>query len=194
MDDQTVTGVILCPCFWHAASPLDSVPGDAPCLFLVPHALGLVCEGIVPLIRPRAMCPWCSVHVWYILLLMQSLLHASIAHHGICLWPLVPALWWTHQDDHRPPAHRMALTLVGDSSVTGCRPLPHHPQWSLARGMDYQPLRYGNPGSPGAWGVFNLAWFPLHRSKTLPRDHIPVLHTSLVGCLCDASSVLQDAT
>ena len=89
---------------WHAASPLGSVPGDAHCLFLVPHALSLVCEGIVSLSRPRALCPLCSVHVGYIHLLLQSLLHACMAYHGLCLWPLVSALWWTHQDDHRPRA------------------------------------------------------------------------------------------
>ena len=150
MDDQTVTGVILCPCFWHAASPLGSVPGDPPCLFLVPHALGLVCEGIVPLSRPRAMCPWCSVHVGYILLLLQSLLHASMAHHGLCLWPLVPALWCTHQDDHRPRAQRMALALVGDSSVTGRRPLPHHPQRSPTGRHGPPTAENSNPESPGA--------------------------------------------
>ena len=114
-------------CVRHAASPIGPVPGDAPCLFLVPHALSLVCEGSVPLSRPRASCPLCSVHVGYILLLLQSLLHARMARRGLFLWPLVPALGWTHQDDHRPRAQHMVLD---DGSVTGRRTPPRHPRQS----------------------------------------------------------------
>ena len=74
----------------------------------------------MPLSRPRVLYPLRSVHLGiYIcccspycthalpimaILLLQSLLHACMAYHGLCLWPLVPTLWWTHQGDYRPQA------------------------------------------------------------------------------------------
>ena len=87
-----------------ACITIGLAPDDDTCLFLVPHALSLVCEGIVPLSRPRVLYPLRSVHLGiYIcccspycthalpivaILLLQSLLHACMAYHGLCLWSL----------------------------------------------------------------------------------------------------------
>ena len=67
------------PLFWHAASPMGLVPGGASSLPSCTTCLDSAFEGLCPLVGPRAMCPECSLHVGYTILLLQSLLHVCMA-------------------------------------------------------------------------------------------------------------------
>ena len=67
------------PLFWHAASPMGLVPGGASSLPSCATCLDSAFEGLCPLVGPRAMCPECSLHVGYTILLLQSLLHVCMA-------------------------------------------------------------------------------------------------------------------
>ena len=66
--------------FWHDASPIGPVPGGAPYLpLLYPMLWALPSRAMCPSVGPRAMCPECSLHVGYTILLLQSLLHVCMA-------------------------------------------------------------------------------------------------------------------
>ena len=126
-----------------------------PACFLVPHALGSACEGIMPLSRPSGnvsrVLVACRVHS------LAAAVSTACKHgpSGLCLWPLVTAQWCIHRDDEKPRAHsstssgRAITQLLADNSPQAQARL-RHPRQS-PKGQHGPPTTDdNNPESPGA--------------------------------------------
>ena len=115
------------------------------------------------------MCPECSLHVGYTILLLQSLLHVCMADMASACDP------WSLRN-----GALSEMTKAPDTSWRlrshSCSPTPDRSQ---------APPRTPRQSTEGtrslvtpnlqALGVLNLAWFPPRRSKTETHTHLQCL-------------------